>query len=63
MKICVIGLGKLGLCTALCLKEAGYNVIGIDTNETTVEMINGQSSPIEEPQIDDMLKKLKNCEN
>ena len=36
--ITVIGIGRLGLCFALCLEKAGYKVIGVDTSESYREV-------------------------
>lgn len=33
MDISVVGLGKLGLCTAACLAASGHTVVGYDNNE------------------------------
>ena len=33
MKLSVIGLGKLGVCTAACFALKGFNVIGVDNNQ------------------------------
>jgi len=43
MKISVVGLGKLGLCTAACLASAGYEVVGMDVRvEYLAELEKGQ---------------------
>jgi UDPglucose 6-dehydrogenase len=47
VKISVIGLGKLGLCTAACFAKK-HDVIGIDTNKLTVQKINSGWKPIRE---------------
>lgn len=39
MKICVIGLGYIGLPTACLMAEAGYEVIGVDTDAHKIEAI------------------------
>lgn len=39
-RIAVIGLGKLGLCTAACFARAGYEVIGMDVSQEHVEHLN-----------------------
>ena len=33
MKISIIGIGRLGLCLALCFEKAGYEVLGMDLRE------------------------------
>ncbi|UOD35540.1 UDP-glucose/GDP-mannose dehydrogenase family protein [Deferribacteraceae bacterium V6Fe1] len=59
MNISVIGLGKLGACTAACFAYKGYNVIGVDINTKVVELINAECSPYIEPGLE---KLLKNCD-
>jgi len=58
--ITVIGVGRLGLCTALCLEEAGYNVLGVDIFPGYVEKLNNKQLHSPEPGVDEMLRKSKN---
>ncbi len=53
--ITIIGVGKLGLCTALCLEKVGYNVIGIDINETYVASLNNKTFNSFEPHVNTLL--------
>lgn len=39
MRVCVIGLGYVGLPTALKLAECGHNVIGVDINANLIEQL------------------------
>ena len=39
-RISVIGIGKLGLCTASCFSSKGYKVIGVDVNPNTIVAVN-----------------------
>ncbi|PGS87677.1 UDP-N-acetyl-D-mannosamine dehydrogenase, partial [Bacillus anthracis] len=39
-KICVMGLGYIGLPTASLLATKGFQVHGVDVNKNAVEMIN-----------------------
>lgn len=48
MNISVIGLGKLGLCTAGCFATAGHNVIGYDTNASLMFSLKEGRCPIDE---------------
>lgn len=48
MKICVIGLGYIGLPTASVLATSGHKVVGVDLNEKIVEQINKGQVHIEE---------------
>ena len=40
MKACFIGLGYIGLPTAIIAAEAGIDVIGVDINERVVDQTN-----------------------
>ena len=55
--ISVIGLGKLGLCTAACFAKGGYKVIGLDIDSDKVVMINKGKNPIQETGLTNFLKK------
>ena len=39
-KICVIGLGYIGLPTSALLANKGYDVFGVDIVQETVDIIN-----------------------
>ncbi|WP_438349867.1 UDP-N-acetyl-D-mannosamine dehydrogenase [Paenibacillus sp. FA6] len=55
-KICVIGLGYIGLPTASLLAVKGYEVHGVDINRQAVESINQGEVHIYEPDLDIMVK-------
>ncbi len=55
-RIVVIGLGHVGLPTALGLCSLGWNVAGADQDEIKVAMIGGGKSPFFEPGVDDLLQ-------
>ena len=48
MKICVIGLGKIGLPLAVHFAKMGNSVIGSDINKETVDLINSGKEPFPE---------------
>ena len=48
-KICVIGLGYIGLPTASMLATHGFEVIGVDINSEIVKIVNNGGIHIEEP--------------
>ncbi len=50
--VCVMGLGYIGLPTAAILANRGYNVYGVDTNESVVKVINKGEIHIVEPDLD-----------
>jgi len=49
MKICVVGLGYIGLPTASILATRGFDVVGVDTNRTIVSNGSCGKTDIEEP--------------
>ncbi|CAA6820554.1 MAG: UDP-glucose dehydrogenase (EC [uncultured Sulfurovum sp.] len=51
-KICVIGLGYIGLPTAALLANKGYDVHGVDVVKKTVDIINRGEIHIVEPELD-----------
>ena len=51
-KVCVIGLGYIGLPTAALLATHGYDVVGVDLNEHAVQTINQGQIHIVEPDLD-----------
>ena len=46
MRICVVGLGKVGLPLAVQISSRGHVVVGCDTNSSVVKMVNRGESPI-----------------
>ena len=59
-KICVIGLGYIGLPTAALLASRGYNVHGVDVVQSTVDIINRGEIHIIEPELDTFVKAAVN---
>jgi UDP-N-acetyl-D-mannosaminuronic acid dehydrogenase len=55
MRVCVIGLGYIGLPTALLLSQKN-DVIGVDLKQDVVDKVNGRVLPFEEPGLEDLLK-------
>ena len=51
-RVCVIGLGYVGLPTAAVLASRGYDVHGVDVNPRAVETINSGKAHIVEPDLD-----------
>jgi len=51
-KICIIGLGYIGLPTAALLANRGFDIHGVDVVQTTVDTINRGEIHIVEPELD-----------
>jgi nucleotide sugar dehydrogenase len=60
MKIGVIGAGRLGICFALLLEKAGYDVIVSDLREDYVISLNNRTIKTNEPEVADLLDDAKN---
>ena len=64
MKICVIGLGKIGLPLAVHFAKMGNSVIGSDINKATVDLINSGNEPFPEEEnlqqfLDEVIRTKK----
>jgi UDP-N-acetyl-D-mannosaminuronic acid dehydrogenase len=59
-KICVIGLGYIGLPTAALLANRGYEVHGVDVVQSTVDTINQGKIHIVEPELDTFVQSAVN---
>jgi len=55
-KICVVGLGYIGLPTAAVLSSRGYDVHGFEVNSKAVEIINAGKAHIVEPELDILVR-------
>ncbi|MFY7900749.1 MAG: UDP-N-acetyl-D-mannosamine dehydrogenase [Chitinophagaceae bacterium] len=56
-KICIVGLGYIGLPTAALLANNGYQIHGVDISENVVNTINKGEIHIVEPDLDGYVKK------
>jgi len=59
-RVAFVGLGKMGLPTALFTAKAGFNVVGIDVDERLVGLVNAGKSPYLEPGTEEALASVKN---
>ncbi len=58
IRICVVGLGYVGLPTAIFFAEQGFNVLGVEINEQKISTINQGISTIGELGLDSRLSKV-----
>ena len=59
LKIGVIGIGRIGLPTALCMANSGLETIGIDINQKLVNMVNSKEYPLkDEPEFDKIFESV-----
>ncbi len=56
-EIAVVGMGYIGIPTAVCAAEAGYTVHGVDIEEDVVSRINTSSLNLREPGLKELLEK------
>ena len=56
-RIAVLGLGHVGLPTALGFAEMGWDVIGADDDASKIAMIRSGKAPFYEPGLDDLLAR------
>ncbi|BBG65167.1 UDP-glucose dehydrogenase [Hydrogenimonas sp.] len=59
-KICVIGLGYIGLPTAALLANRGFSIHGVDVVQSTVDTINAGKIHIVEPELDVFVQSAVN---
>ncbi len=55
MKLSIIGCGYLGATHAACMSSLGFEVVGIDTDQSKVELLSSGNLPFYEPTLDTLL--------
>jgi len=61
LSVCIIGIGRIGLPTALSFANSGLSTVGVDINSKLVEMINSKIFPLkDEPGYDVIFDKVIN---
>ena len=56
----IIGVGKLGICLALTLEKAGFNILCYDINSSLLDSIQEKTYISNEPFVNDLLENAKN---
>lgn len=59
MRICVVGIGYVGLVTSACLAEVGSNVICVDNDSEKIAALKDGVIPIYEPGLTEMVSRNK----
>lgn len=62
-KICVMGLGYIGLPTASTFAQQGLKVIGVDINTQIIDILSNGGLHIHEPGLAELLQQVKNSGN
>jgi len=55
MTVGIIGLGYVGLPTAIGFHDAGFTVWGVDVSQRTVDMVKAGENPTGDPDVDDII--------
>ena len=58
MKICVVGLGYIGLPTSAMFASHGCEVVGVDVYQSVVDTLNAGNIHIEEPGLGEVIKEV-----
>ena len=56
-KICVIGVGYVGLVTGTCFADLGHQVTCIDVDKSKIEKLHDGVMPIYEPGLEEMVRR------
>jgi len=57
-KICILGLGYIGMPTAAMFASNGYDIVGVDVNQKVVDELNKGEITIEEPYLGELVKQV-----
>jgi UDPglucose 6-dehydrogenase len=57
LRLTVLGTGYLGLAHAACLADAGFSVLGVDTDDELVAELNAGRPPIHEPLLAGLVRQ------
>ncbi len=56
MKVSIVGMGYVGIVSAVTFAKSGHEVICLDIDEEKVEMVRGGKAPIYEPGLEELLQ-------
>ena len=62
-RVCIVGLGYIGLPTAAVIASRGLEVIGLDVNQSSVDIINQGNIYIAEPDLDIIVRGVVSTGN
>lgn len=57
--VSVIGLGKLGASMAAAFGSRGFNVIGVDVNQRSIDLVNAGHAPVQETDLESTIAANK----
>src|SRR3954467_14640909 len=57
LKLAVIGLGYLGATHAAAMAELGFEVLGLDIDQTKIDALSAGRAHLYEPGLDDLLTR------
>ena len=55
MRICIIGVGHVGLVSAACFAELGHDVVGVDDDPAKIASLSAGEVPFYEPGLQDLV--------
>eukprot|EP01064_Diplonema_japonicum_P004171 TRINITY_DN1272_c7_g1_i1.p1 TRINITY_DN1272_c7_g1~~TRINITY_DN1272_c7_g1_i1.p1 ORF type:complete len:435 (+),score=152.12 TRINITY_DN1272_c7_g1_i1:49-1305(+) len=58
-KLSIVGVGRLGLCTALVFEKAGWDVLAVDVVQSYVDSLNNKTLNSTEPMVKEYLQDAK----
>jgi UDP-N-acetyl-D-mannosaminuronic acid dehydrogenase len=57
-KVCIVGLGHVGVCLAAVVADAGFDVIGVDVSPSVVSSVSRGEPSFHEPGLNELLAKV-----
>ena len=57
MRLCVIGVGHVGLVTAACFAELGHDVVGVDDDAAKIAALDAGQAPFFEPGLSELVER------